>query len=221
MNKNTVIIILLLSCLLLTGCSGAQSDWLAIAFASWFNTNGLATQEGDVDLGKLGGYVAGQTVGIFTNSNEANALVAARDVLVDIEQADDYLKSGLRNNNVAEIEKAQELRPEDFTYHEAEAAIWAVEGNGAAVQSSFTESDKIAGYSIKQAGKQNGICRTTRLSQLRTRRDMLVTQVDDVDNVRDSPTHDEMINLIDQVDAEINALVAGAPNDFCVSLGEE
>ena len=217
MNKNTVIIILLLSCLLLTGCSGAQSDWLAIAFASWFNANGLATQEGDVDLGKLGGYVAGQTVGNFTNSNEANALVAARDVLVDIEQADDYLKSGLRNNNVAEIEKAQELRPEDFTYHEAEAAIWAVEGNSAAVQSSFTESDKIAGYSIKQGGN----CRTTRLSQLRTRRDMLVTQVDDIDNDLDSPTHDEMINLVDQVDAEINALVAGAPNDFCASLGEE
>lgn len=224
MNKNFVIVGIFLFCFLLSGCSGAQSDWFAASIEIWFNVNGFATQEGlDVDLDKLVGYLIDQAVDEYVNGEEANALDAARNTLEDIEKADHYLEAAFTSSTISElsaksideIEKAQELRPDDITYQEAEVAIWMVNGNDAAVQSAISDSDKIVLDFIKQGGD----CQSAILNQLRTRREMLIRQLDNLSIANDIVIKDNINQMIGEVDDEINRILSGEKIGFCEDLG--
>ena len=218
MNKKTFILGMLLTCIFLGGCSDAQSDWFAVAAETWFNVNGFAVEEGlEVDLDKLVGNLIDQAVDEAVNGDEANALDAARDTLADIEQADQYLENALGSNNPNEIEKAQNLRPDDVTYVEAEVAIWMTSGNNAAVRTAINESDLITANFVSQGGD----CRAARLNQLRVRQEMLVRQLDDPTVENDLVVKDNINQMLGEIDTEINAILGEAPNLFCAQLGAD
>ena len=218
MNKKIVILCILLVSIFLGGCDGAQSDWFAAAVETWFNANGFAVQEGlEVDLDKLVGYLIDQAVDEYTNSEEANALDAARDTLRDIEQADQHLETALNTNNPNEIEKAQNLRPDDVTYVEAEVAIWITSGNNAAVRTAINDSDRITANFVVQGGN----CRAARLNQLRTRQEMLVRQLDDPTVENDIVVKDNINQMLGDIDTEIQSILGEQENLFCARLGAD
>lgn len=218
MNKKIVILGMLLASIFLGGCDGAQSDWFAAAVETWFNANGFAVQEGmEVDLDELVGYLIDQAVDDYVNGEEANALDAARDTLADIELADQHLENALGSNNPNEIEKAQNLRPDDVTYVEAEVAIWMTSGNNAAVQTAINDSDRITANFVAQGGN----CRATRLNQLRTRQEMLVKQLDDPTVENDIFVKDNINQMLGDVDTEIQSILGEAENSFCARLGAD
>lgn len=216
MNKKIITLGMVLVCIFIGSCSDAQLDWFAASADVWLNLNGLAVQEGlEVDLDKLVGYLIDQAVDEYTNSDEANSLDAARDTLADIEQADQYLETALDSNNPNEIEKAQNLRPDDVTYVEAEVAIWMTSGNNAAVQTAMNESDRITANFVVQGGN----CRTARLNQLRTRQEMLIRQLDDPTVENDIVVKDNINQMLGDVDTEIQAIIGEAENLFCDRIG--
>ena len=218
MSKKIVILGMLLASIFLSGCDGAQSDWFAVAVETWFNANGFAVQEGgEVDLDKLIGYLIDQAVDDYVNGEEANALDAARDSLADIEMADQHLETALNSNNPNEIAKAQNLRPDDVTYVEAEAAIWITSGNNAAVQTAINESDRITANFVVQGGN----CRAARLNQLRTRQEMLIRQLDDPTVENDIVVKDNINQMLGDVDTEIQSILGDAENSFCARLGAD
>ena len=208
MNKKIITLGMVLACIFLGSCSGAQSDWFFASADVWLNINGIAVQEGlEVDLDKLVGFLIDQAVDEYTNSEEANALDAARGTLADIEQADQYLEqaftsstvSELAGKSIDEIKKAQELRPDDITYHEAEVAIWMVNGNEAAAQSAMDKSDKMVIESIDQGMD----CKSALLNQMRIRREMLIRQLDNPSVENDIVTKDNINQMIGKVDDQI------------------
>jgi hypothetical protein len=203
---------------MLNGCSDAGADWFVTAVETWFNANGFAVQEGlEVDLDKMVGYLIDQAVDEYTNSDEANALDAARGTLADIELADQHLENALDSNNPNEIEKAKNLRPDDITYVEAEVAIWMTSGNNAAVRTSINESDRITANFVSQGGN----CRAARLNQLRTRQEMLVRQLDDPTVENDIVVKDNINQMLGDVDSEIQSILGEADNLFCAQLGAD
>jgi len=218
MNKKTVILCMLLASIFLSGCDGAQSDWFALAVETWFNANGFAVQEGgEVDLDELAGYLIDQAVDDYVNGEEANALDAARDSLADIEMADQHLETALNSNNPNEIAKAQNLRPDDVTYVEAEVAIWMTSGNSAAVQTAINDSDRITANFVAQGGN----CRNARLNQLRTRQEMLIRQLDDPAVKNDIVVKNDINQMLGDVDSEIQSILGEAENSFCARLGAD
>ena len=201
MNKKTIILGILLTCIFLGGCSGAQSDWFAAAVETWFNVNGFAVQEGlEVDLDKLVGYLIDQAVDEYVNGDEANALDAARDILADIELADQYLENALDTNDTNDIKKARNLRPDDVTYVEAEVAIWMASGNNAAAMTAINESDLITANFVSQGGD----CRSSRLNQLRVRREMLVGQLVVPSVKKDLAINDEITGCSEKLTPKSN-----------------
>ena len=218
MNKKIVILCMLLASIFLSGCDGAQSDWFAAAVETWFNVNGFAVQEGiEVDLEELVGNLIDQAVDDYVNGEEANALDAARDTLADIEMADQYLENALDTNSPNEIEKAQNLRPDDVIYVEAEVAIWMTSGNNAAVRTAINESDRITANFVDQGGD----CRAARLNQLRTRQEMLVRQLDDPTVENDIVVKDNINQMLGDIDTEIQSILGEAQNLFCAQLGAD
>jgi len=218
MNKKILFLVMFIACLFLNSCSGAGLDWFATAIETWFDANGFAVEEGlEVDLEKLVGHLIDQAVDDYTNSEEANAIDAAKDVLEDIELADQYLENSLNTNSVSEIEKAQELRPDDITYVEAEVAIWMTTGNNAAVRTSINESDLMTANFVDQGGD----CRSARMNQLRIRQEMLVKQLDDPVVENDLVVQDNIYQMLGDIDHEINGLLGEADNLFCAQLGAD
>lgn len=216
MNRHTIILSLLLVALLVSGCSDNQVDWAISAFEVWYGTHGLDLGEGP-DAAKLIGTAVDKAIGQVTNSDEETALTACETTLKDIEQADEHMDYGFTFNDVEEIRKAQQLRPKDYTYHEAEAVVWIVEGNNASVRNATSKSDLL----VEDAVSSGGDCRSARLNQLRIRRNLLQEKVNFFVTQGDQAALANFTAAIEQVDTEMHALTTGQPSTFCASLGAD
>ena len=218
MSKRVTLVLLLLMTVVLSGCSGAESDWVGLFIDTWLTTNGLANFIGEeADVGKIIDYVFDEAVGAIAPSPEDTAIDAAEATIRDIEKADDLLESAFATNDMNKIKQAQQLRPDDFTYHEAEAAQWMVEGNGAAASSATTASDLLVIDFVEQGGD----CRSARLNQLQTRRNILVQQLDDALVKKNLNVQSNINEEIGRVDDEIQKILAGDPNLFCTQIGAD
>lgn len=216
MNKRIYFILLLLVVLLFSGCSDKQVDWALSAFEVWYGTHGVDLGEG-VDLVRAINTGIDMYAGKVTNSDQATALTACDQVMADIEQADEYMDYGFSFNDVKEIQKAQQLRPDDVTYHEAEAVVWIIEGNNASVRNATSNSDAI----IEDAVYHGGDCRSARLNQLRIRRNLLAEKVNDPRTQDDQTALANLTAAIEEIDIEISALLNGQPNNFCTYLNAD
>jgi hypothetical protein len=214
----TKLFLVILICLLLTGCSDGESFWVEAFMDTWLTSNGVATElGGEVNLEKLIGNLLDNAVDEVTNGEQATALDFAENNLNDIKEADELLETAITLNDPEDIKKAQELRPDDVTYVEAEAVIWLVSGNDAASRTSTTAADEITIQFVEKGGD----CRSARLNQLQIRRKLLVEKLDDP-LVKNSPNlEDKIYTEIGQVDDEIQKLTSGQPSLFCARFGAD
>ncbi len=123
----------------------------------------------------------------------------------------------MTSNDPKDIEAAKDARPYDFKYSEAEAVIWLVNGNDAASSSSITTADSLTEKFVRQGGD----CRSTRLNQMRVRRDLLMQKLDDPKVVEAPLLQERIYAEVGIVDSEINALTGGERNEFCSRLGSD
>lgn len=166
--KNQKIFLILMICLpalLLSGCWDVDEEMLEIFVESWAEHNGLY-KDGKVSPIPIVQKVAEDTLRDFTN-DEPFIQLDGLDVIRDIEKADQLADEALADLDTAKMSSAVSLRPNDWTLHEKESAVWSANGNQAAAQAARTKSDDL----LRESVANGGDCMQLREQQLRKRRD--------------------------------------------------
>jgi hypothetical protein len=167
-NKIILLLILTLPVLFLTSCYElSDTDWELVetAFESWAEENGLLENDQwqpDAVIVK----VVEDKVAEITNQNAAVQLDAVNTVR-EMEKATQLGDEALAELDTAKMSSAVSLRPDDWTLHEKESAVWSANGNQAAAQAARTKSDDL----LRESVANGGDCMQLREQQLRKRRD--------------------------------------------------
>lgn len=162
-NRIPLILIMILTALLLSGCGALDTDLIAMVIEAYAEDRGII--EGDSyspmalvrELNKA-------MVAEVTNDEDFIELDGV-DVVKDIEKADQLADEALEELDTAKVQSAVSIRPEDWRLQEKSAAVWLAHENGAAAQTAFTKSDDLLLDSLHYGGD----CLTLRRQQLETR----------------------------------------------------
>ncbi len=141
MNKRKVLLVLAVFVLLLSGCDVDVEEirQFVIEIAmDWAREHAL----------EVGKYT-------FTGSSgnaEVDAVLGARDVITNLNAADDLMQQGRQEGDLDKMEQAVEMRPGDYTYRVSYATALLQNGDSQLAQEEFAAADQAVGdYSADHA----------------------------------------------------------------------
>ena len=138
MKKQIVAMVLIVLMLLTTGCSAEDQQVLIDIALSWAAEH----------AGELASYGIWGTSG----NDEVDAVLGARDVVKNINAADQLMEEGRKEGDLSKMEEAIEKRPGDYTYRTSYAAALLQQGDAAEAEAQFAEADAAVGnYSSDHA----------------------------------------------------------------------
>ncbi len=224
-SRHLVAILVLLVPLLLTGCSGAQIDFIIELAMDWAIEKNLITMGcpppydaedchlsvNTVEIARwkasqnstLGGAMS--LFGVEAPDPDVAAALSAGEVVYDLEQADSLAHQGLEEEDLEKVDEAISMRPGDWSYHDRRAALLLSQGDDDAAQASLDASESL----IQSRIDDGGDCVSLRLNMLRHREQALSIQ---------AQRHPENASLLEQLDgarSQIQALEEGSAESLC------
>jgi hypothetical protein len=206
-QRSTIILLILVVVLILSACEDADAELLGEIASVWLAENEILSPEEKLNVLGLADELLNETMAEISRENEAIILDGLTSVIDDIEDADMWSNKALATGDTVYIQKAIDLRPEDWRYREDAVALWIAEGNESAANEQATKADQI----IIDAIEHGWDCPTLRLEQLIRRRDALKRAPTDSDG-------DILYTsrLIESIESEISSLVHGQlEGTFC------
>jgi hypothetical protein len=157
------ILILCLSALLLSGCGEFYPDLVLMAVEAYAQDRGII-EDGNYSPMALVGELNKAMVADVTNDEDFIELDGV-DVVKDIEKADQLADEALSELDTHKVESAVSIRPLDWRLQEKSGAVWTANGNGAAAETAYAQSDELLRESLLSGGN----CTQLRRQQLQTR----------------------------------------------------
>lgn len=158
MKKDGILLLLLFSLSFLTGCS--KSDWgllvdLAIDWAAqheYVNTdangNLIRDDKGNVSVNKV---KIGADALLGSGDDQTDAVLGAGMAVRGILEADNLEQNGFKDNDISKINKAIDMRPNDYSYRNSRGVLNLQKGDITAANKDFAEANKIAAAQSKNA----------------------------------------------------------------------
>lgn len=138
MKKQIVALVLVVLMVLMTGCTAEDQQVLIDIAISW------AVEH----AGEIASYGLWGTTG----NDEVDAVLGARDVISNINGADQLMEEGRKEGDLSKMEEAIELRPGDYTYRTSYAAALLQNGDAAEAEAQFAAADEaLLNYSSDHA----------------------------------------------------------------------
>ena len=162
-NQKFLILILLLSAFFLTSCWDIDPDLVESAFESWAEENNVLVNGEWKPEGVVMKAIE-NTIADATNK-DTSVQLDGLDVIRDIEKADNLAAEALTDFDTSKISSAVSIRPLDWRLHEQEGVVWTANGNGAAAETAWAQSDEL----LRETLLKGGDCATQRRSQLEVR----------------------------------------------------
>ncbi|MFN2112281.1 MAG: hypothetical protein ACK2TT_04120 [Anaerolineales bacterium] len=163
--KILLALLMTLPIILLTACENYDLRVAEQAFMYWAEHNDMYENGSYKPAGVVTKAIE-NTIGDITNREE-NVQFDGLDVIRDIEKADSLASEALEDFDTSKISSAVSIRPLDWRLHEQEGVVWLANGNGAAAESAFTQSDEL----LRESLLHGGDCASLRRSQLEVRLD--------------------------------------------------
>lgn len=158
-----LLLTLCLSALLLSGCFEFYPDLVLMAVESYAQDRGII-EDGNYHPMALAGELNKALMGDVTNNEDFIELDGV-DVVRDIEKADQLADEALAELDTHKVESAVSIRPLDWRLQEKSGAVWVANGNGAAAETAYAQSDELLRESLLSGGN----CTQLRRQQLQTR----------------------------------------------------
>lgn len=162
-QKHLIIILLVIPVLFLSACWDLDPDLVEEAFESWAEKNDLL-ENGQWKPEGVVVKAIENTIADATNQ-DTSVQLEGLDVIRDIEKADNLAAEALTDFDTGKISSAVSIRPLDWRLHEQEGVVWTANGNGAAAETAWAQSDEL----LKESLLRGGDCATQRRSQLEVR----------------------------------------------------
>lgn len=138
MKKRIAAIILTAVLLFTTGCTADDQQILIDIARSW-------AAEHWTEIAEYG--ITGST-----GNDEVDAVLGAREVVENINTADQLMEEGRKEGDLSKMEEAITLRPGDYTYRTSYAAALLQNGDPAEAEAQFVAADEAVGdYSSDHA----------------------------------------------------------------------
>jgi hypothetical protein len=169
-SKIALASLILLAAFSLTSCDDMDSELIEIVIINWLGgvDADLYDQTAKI-ISDLTWKAAKQSVEQVTNTEESIQLDGF-DVVEDIEIANNMSDRALEDLDTARMASAVKMRPNDWRIQEKDGAVWLANGNAAAAQTAFTNSDEMLRDSLEHGGD----CAALRTQQLQTRLQTLI-----------------------------------------------
>lgn len=163
LRKAIMLALVLLITPLLVSCEDSDAEAIAQLAMDWAQEKGIMTLrcEGEgqtncqYDLNEvaLGVYITGVKLATsWDRSPEMQAALDAGDVVLNQEEADELAERGAREGDLDMINQAIEARPEDWSYHDQQAAVLLANGKVEDAEDSFSTAEALVDERIMNGG---------------------------------------------------------------------
>jgi hypothetical protein len=169
-TKTALMVLILLAAFSVASCDEMDSKLMEAVIVNWLGgVDADMYDTADKVLTGLTRKAIQQTVDQVTNTEESIQLEGF-DVVEDIETANNMSDRALEDLDTAKMASAVKMRPGDWRIQEKDGAVWLANGNAAAAQTAFTNSDEM----LLQSLSHGGDCAALRTQQLQTRLQTLI-----------------------------------------------
>lgn len=191
---------------LLSACEDtAMLEFLAEMAVEWAQQKQILNDQNQVDWIQVGAYQLQRMVAGTTGDNELDAALEAGPVVYNFHQADKLSDQGLEEGNVALIDQAINLRPDDWSYYDKKAAVLFNQGNVQEAERNFEEAEWLVDDRIQNGGD----CRMLKLNLYRNREQALLSQLPG------NETNEALLNALDETQSQIYYLEGNHEKSPC------
>jgi hypothetical protein len=128
MTKRRIVALALAALMLFTvGCDAESRQFIIDLALEW-------AKEHAIDVGKY-------TLLGRSGDDEVDAVMGARDVIANLQEADKLMEEGRAKGDLTKMEQAVEKRPGDYTYRVSYGAALLRSGNAAEAEAQFVAAD--------------------------------------------------------------------------------
>lgn len=200
------LLVVLLILPLLSACEDTEMlDFLVEMAVEWAQEKGIINAENQIDWLQVGAYQLQRTVSGTTGDSELDAALEAGPVVHNLHQADKLSEQGLEQGDVALIDQAIDLRPDDWSYYDKKAAVLYSQGNVQEAERSFEESEWLVDDRIQNGGD----CTMLKLNLYRNREQALLSQLPG------NETNEGLLKALDETQSMIYYLENDHENSPC------
>jgi tetratricopeptide (TPR) repeat protein len=215
-RKAMLLALVLLITPLLVSCEDTDAEALAQLAVDWAVGKGVMTLrcegegqtncEYDLNEVALGVYITGVKLATsWDRSPEMQAALDAGDVVLNQEEADELAERGAREGDLDLIDQAIEARPEDWSYHDQQAAVLLADGKIEDAEDSFSTAEALVDERIMNGGD----CFVLQRNLLTNRIAALEIQLEKY------PDNIELKNRYAAAQGQLEILESGGPGNPC------
>ncbi len=191
---------------LLSACEDtAMLEFLAEMAVEWAQEKQILNANKEVDWLQVGAYQLQRMAAGSTGDNELDAALEAGPVVYNFHQADKLADQGLEQGDVALIDQAITLRPDDWSYYDKKGAVLYSQGNAQEAERSFEEAEWLVDDRIQNGGD----CKMLKLNLYRNREAALLAQL------QGNETNEGLLATLDETQTAIFQLENNHPNSPC------
>lgn len=201
----TFLILALLLVPLLSACDDtALLEELVDMGRMWGQENGILNEDDSIDWFGVAAHETQKIVKGTTGDSTLDAVLTAGPTVYTFHQADQSAQRGLEEGNVALIDAAITMRPDDWSYYDKKAAVLAAQGTGDA-QLEFQKADLLVSERIIAGGD----CKALKLNLYRNREAALLTQL------ASNEGNEALLDMLDETQSQIYYLESNHENSPC------
>jgi tetratricopeptide (TPR) repeat protein len=180
-------------------------DFLAEMAVEWAQEKQIINDKNEIQWLQVGAYQLQRMAAGTTGDNELDAALEAGPVVHNFHQAEKLSDQGLAEGNVALIDQAITMRPDDWSYYDKRAAVLTSQGNIEEAQQSFGESEWLVDDRIQNGGN----CEVLKLNLYRNREKALLSQL------AGNEGNKALLDMLDETQTEIFYLESNHANSLC------
>lgn len=191
---------------LLSGCGDTELvDELVDMGKEWGQEKGLIDENMEIEWLQVTAYGVERAVKGSTGDSTLDAALEAGPTVYTFHKADDLANRGLEEGNVALIDQAITMRPDDWSYYDKKAAVLINQGNMEEAEQNFQESEWLVDGRIENGGD----CKMLKLNLYRNREGALLSQLEA------NPENKALLDALDETQGQIYYLESDHEKSPC------
>jgi hypothetical protein len=136
-----MLVLLLISAVFMTGCDRQDLMDILDIGRGWAQTHGLLDDEGKPEYFNIGMRAMGGSTG----DDAADAVIDGGMVVNNFAKAEALRDEGFKKKDISKVDKAINLRPNEFRYHNDRASLLLDAGKAKEAEQEFANAREIAG----------------------------------------------------------------------------